>query len=130
MCQRPLVPAWANGENTMRMNALLIGLLGSIAFGTVGCSLNIDHIFAMKDGSGADVALVANNGNERSMGHMSMLGGTVMRITTSASLLDYLDGVVDGDVSILDLLFSIPDMSFLGVPVGLVCVVLDDPPGG
>jgi hypothetical protein len=114
-----------------RTKAALTALLASIALGTVGCSLQIDQIFEMKDGSGVDVKLVSVDGTvEVPMGRLAFQGGTVMRINTSATLLDYLDGTVDGDVQILDLLFAVPNMKFLILDMGLICVVLDDPPGG
>jgi hypothetical protein len=113
------------------MKAILTALLGSLALGSVGCSLQIDQIFEMQEGSGVDVALVSLDGQyELPMGRLAFQGGTVMRITTSATLLDYIDGTVDGDVEIVDLLFAVPNMKFLILNMGLVCVVLDDPPGG
>jgi hypothetical protein len=67
---------------------------------------------------------------ELPQGRMEFQGGTVMRINVSTSLLDYLDGTVDGDVEILDLLFGVEGFKFLIFDAGLLCVVLDDPPGG
>ena len=106
-------------------------VLGLFATGAFGCNLQIDQTFAMQPGSGADVALVAQDGSfEVPQGRLEFEGGAVMRIHVSTDLLDYLDGTVDGDVEILDLLFGVPGFNFLIVNTGLVCVVLDDPPGG
>ena len=110
-------------------NRVLAVVLGSIAMGSLGCSLSIDQIFQMKEGSGVDVFLVGSYG-EQPMDRLVFDGGTVMRINVSTTLLDYLDGTVDGDVEISDLLFSVPDFRFLVIYAGLICVVLDDPPGG
>jgi len=109
---------------------VLAVVLGSIAMGSLGCSLSIDQIFQMKEGSGVDVFRLGTYGGEQQLDRLVFDGGTVMRINVSTTLLDYLDGTVDGDVEIVDLLFSIPNFHFILFDVGLICVVLDDPPGG
>ena len=112
-------------------NRLLAAVLCCVAMGSVGCSLTIDQIFEMQPGSGADVSIIAfGSGQEFPQGRLSFEGGTVMRIDVSTSLLDYLDGTVDGDVAILDLLFAVGKFTFLGMNAGLTCVVPDDPVGG
>lgn len=114
-----------------RSKRLLAALLGCFAMGSVGCSLTIDQIFAMQPGSGVDVYIIAfGSGQEVKQGRLSFEGGTVMRIDVSTSLVDYLDGTVDGDVQILDLLFAVPQFTFLIFEAGLTCVVPDDPVGG
>jgi len=115
----------------MRRSRLLAAVLCCFAMGSVGCSLTIDQIFAMQPGSGVDVAIIAfGSGQEVPQGRLAFEGGTVMRIDVSTSLLDYLDGTVDGDVQILDLLFAVPQFTFLIFEAGLTCVVPDDPVGG
>jgi hypothetical protein len=114
-----------------RSNRLLAALLGCFAMGSVGCSLTIDEIFAMQPGSGVDVSIIAyGSGQEVPQGRLAFEGGTVMRIDVSTSLLDYLDGTVDGEVQILDLLFAVPSFTFLIFDAGLTCVVPDNPVGG
>jgi hypothetical protein len=114
-----------------RSRALLTTALGLFAAGAFGCNLQIEQMFAMQPGSGADVALVSPDGTtEIPQGRLNFEGGVVMQIAISTDLIDYLDGTVDGDVTIVDLLFGVPGFNFLIVNTGLVCVVLDDPPGG
>jgi hypothetical protein len=113
-----------------RAKLALTAWLGAIALGTVGCNVQIEQIFAMQPGSGVDVSQVKLDQSELFLDHMTFEGGVVMRIDVSTDLLDYLDGTVDGDVTILDLLFGIPNFKFFFVNTGLLCVVLDDPPGG
>ena len=118
----------------LRTNRILIVALVLLAMGSTGCNLAIEKIFEMKEGSGVDVALITYGRGgqqiELPQGRLVFEGGTVMQITVSTSLLDYLDGTVNGDVAILDLLFGVPGFRFLIFEAGLVCVVLDDPPGG
>jgi hypothetical protein len=112
-------------------HSLRLALLGLLASGAIGCNLQIDQIFAMQEGSQLDSFLVSDDGlSEFPQGVIQFEGGAVMRIIVSSDLLDYLDGVVDGDVQLLDLLFAIPNLRFLISDVGLTCVNLDDPPGG
>jgi hypothetical protein len=97
----------------------------ALAGGSVGCSLSIEQILAMQEGSGIDLAMVAVNG-EIPQGRLVFEGGTVMQIDVSTSLLDYLDGTVDGDVAVLDLFFAAPSIRFLGaIQTGNICVILD-----
>ena len=108
-----------------------IALLGLLASGAIGCNLSIDQIFAMKDGSSLNTFLVSTDGTlEIPQGAMTFEGGAVMRITVSNNLLDYLDGTVDGDVALPDLLFAIPGLQFFIANTGLICVVPGNPPGG
>ena len=97
----------------LRSNRVLAVLLGSLAMGSLGCSLSIDQIFAMQEGSGLDVCVSGRlYGASCRKGASPFDGGTVMRIHVSTTLLDYLDGTVDGDVELLDLLFAIPGFQF------------------
>ena len=113
-----------------RTRAAITALLGAVALGTVGCNVSIEQIFEMQPGSGVNVSQIKLDGSELFMDHMTFEGGTVMRIDVSTDLFDYLDGTVDGDVTIVDLLFGIPNFKFFFVNTGLICAVLDDPPGG
>jgi hypothetical protein len=113
-----------------RAKAALTVWLGAIALGTVGCNVSIEQIFEMQPGSGVDVSQIKLDHTEMFMDHMTFEGGTVMQIDVSTDLLDYLDGTVDGDVTIKDLLFAIPNFKFFFVNTGLICAALDDPPGG
>lgn len=108
-----------------------IAVLGLLASGAMGCNLQIDQIFAMQDGSALQTFLVSNDGTlEIPQGTIAFEGGAVMRIKVSTDLLDYLDGTVDGDVELPDLLFAIPGLQFFIANTGLICVVPGDPPGG
>jgi hypothetical protein len=114
-----------------RSRSILTVVLGLFAAGAFGCNLQIDQIFEMEPGSGADTALVSQDGQfEVPQGRLNFEGGVVMRIAITTDIVDYLDGTVDGDVTILDVLFGVPGFNFLIVNTGLICVVLDDPPGG
>jgi hypothetical protein len=114
-----------------KSHAVRIALLVLLASGAIGCNLSIDQIFAMKDGSSLQTFLVSNDGTlEIPQGVMTFEGGAVMHITISSNLLDYLDGTVNGDVALPDLLFAIPGMRFFLFDTGLICVALGDPPGG
>lgn len=108
---------------------VLTALLAGIGLGSVACSLSIDQTFEMQPGSGVDVYQVGRFG-EAFVDRLVFDGGAVMRIDVSTTLLDYLDGTVDGDVQIVDLLFAVPDFKFIIFFTGLICVVPDDPPGG
>jgi hypothetical protein len=100
--------------------------LSLFAAGGVGCNVSIDQTLAMQEGSGVDVSMVDSGGYEYPMDRLAFEGGTVMRINASASLLDYLDGTVDGDVEVLELLFAVPNFRFMNsINTGLICVVLD-----
>src|SRR5215813_9307973 len=115
----------------MRIAKLGIVALGLLALGSTGCSIAIDKTFAMKDGSGLDLfaSWCHNPSCDVPVGHMPLEGGAVMRILLNTTLLDYLDGTVDGDIQMLDVLFAVSDIKFYGfLSTGLICVVLDDPP--
>jgi hypothetical protein len=115
----------------LRTNVVLTAALAWMALAATGCSLSIDQTFAMQPGSGVDVFVRGDPGRgEAFIDRLEFEGGTVMRIDVSTSLLDYLDGTVDGDVQIVDLLFAVPDFQFIIFFTGLICVVSDDPPGG
>ena len=111
--------------------AVRTALLVLVASSAFGCYLQIDQTFAMQPGSGLDSFLVSIDGTvEVPQGRMEFQGGAVMRIIIGSSIIEYLDGTVDGDVQLLDLLFAIPNLHFLISETGLICVVLDTPPGG
>jgi hypothetical protein len=115
---------------TAKLGTVLVGLL---AFGTVGCSLDIQKTFAMKDGGNVlDVAIsCADKTCDVPIGQMSLEGAAVMNIAVSTTLLDYLDGTVDGDIEVVDVLFAVPGILFFGlVDSGLICVVPEVPAGG
>ena len=118
----------------LRSRRLLPALAMLVAAASIGCNVSIDQTFAMEPGSGADLALVDHTPDGQEVvlpqGRLQFEGGAVMRIHISTDLLDYLDGTVDGDVEVLDLLFGVPGFNFLFANTGLVCVTLDDPPGG
>jgi hypothetical protein len=102
-------------------------LLTLFAGGSVGCSLSVDQILEMQEGSAVDLAIVSADGtSELPQGRLVFEGGTAMRINVSTSILDYLDGTMDGEVEVLDLLFAVPGFQFRIVNTGLVCVVLDE----
>ena len=115
----------------MRTSVILTAALGLLAAGSFGCSLTIDKTFAMQPGSSLDLSLTtADHSFEVPQGPMVLEGAAVMRIALSTTILDYLDGTVDGDIELLDVLFGVPNIRFLIIDTGPVCVVLGDPPGG
>src|SRR5262245_61225974 len=93
----------------------IIVALGLWALGSTGCSLSIDKTFAMKQGQ-LDLfeEECLNPSCAIPAGHMPLEGGVVMRIVLDTTLLDYLDGTVDGDLQILDLLFGVSNVKFFG----------------
>src|SRR5262245_58814771 len=105
-----------------KMRALRVGLLACIALGATACSLSIDQTFAMKEGSSVAINWYFAPGGEIPLDRLVFEGGAVMRINVSTTLLDYLDGTVDGDVEMVDLLFGIPNFKFFFSSSGLICV--------
>jgi len=106
--------------------SVLSGLTLLLAGGSVGCSLSIDQILEMQEGSAVELFMIPTSGDDIPQGTLEFEGGTVMRIDVSTSLLDYLDGTVDGDVEVLDIFFAIPSIKFLGaIPTGTICVIPD-----
>jgi len=103
--------------------------LVALAASTVGCSLSIDQILEIDEGSALNMALAGTANNPRPDGVPNILelsGGAVMRLDVSLSLLDYLDGVADGDIEVLDLLLAVPEvLLFQVIPTGDLCIVLD-----
>lgn len=96
------------------------------------CQLQIDKIFEMQPGSDLSLVYVQPSG-PIPQGVLRLQGGTVMRIDVSTSLLDYLDGTVDGDVEFLELLFASNGFAFFGLfQTGVMCIGLNlaDPGGG
>ena len=111
---------------------LLSSALVLFAFGSVGCSLAIEKTFAMQPGSGFDMFFVTYDEPplEYPNGRLTLDGGTVMTIDVSVDLLDYLDGTMDGDVTVGDLLFTATGLSFFGFQLGPLCIALSGPSGG
>ena len=107
----------------------LTAALALVAMGSAACSVEIDQILAMQEGSGVDVALVLG-GNEVPQGRLDLSGGAVMRIDMDISFFDLLFGSFEGTVEVLDVLFGSPGFNFLFIHTGLICVVPDDPAGG
>src|SRR5262249_47741132 len=109
----------------MRIAKLGILALGLLALGSTGCNLAIEETFAMKDGSGLNLFASGcmNVSCDVPVGRMPLEGGTVMRILLSTTLLDYLDGTVDGDIEMGDLLFAVSNIKLYGfISTGLICV--------
>jgi hypothetical protein len=109
---------------------LLTGLL--FASASVGCSLSIEKTFAVQEGSGFDMFFVTYDEPplEYPNGRLTLDGGTVMTIDVSVDLLDYLDGTMDGEVTIGDLMFTATGLSFFGFQLGPLCIALSGPSGG
>ena len=111
---------------------LLTSLLVLFASASVGCALSIEKTFAVQPGSGFDMFFVTYDDppQEYPNGRLTLDGGTVMTIDVSVDLLDYLDGTMDGDVTIGDLMFTATGLSFFGFPLGPLCIALAGPSGG
>lgn len=98
----------------------------------VGCSLSVDQILEIRDGSHLDLAFAGIPSNplpDAEADVLPLTGGTVMRLDVSLSLLDYLDGVADGDIEVLDLLIAVPAFHLFGSETyytGDICIVLDE----
>jgi hypothetical protein len=130
---RPDIPTRQQGTTMRHTRLLLSTLLVLFASGSVGCALSIEKTFAMQPGSGFDIAFITYDDPPQEIpnGRLTLDGGTVMQIDLSVSLLDYLDGTMDGDVTINDLLFTATGLSFFGaIDLGPLCIALSGPSGG
>jgi hypothetical protein len=131
--ERAFAPSRRTEGTTMRHRLLLSSALVLFALGSVGCSLSIEKTFAMQPGSGLDLFFVSYDDPpiELPNGRLTLDGGTVMTIDVSTSLLDYLDGTMDGQVTVNDLLFDATGLSFFGsLDLGPLCIALTGPSGG
>jgi hypothetical protein len=111
---------------------LLTSLLVLFASASVGCSLQIEKTFAMQPGSGIDMYFTTYDDPpvDTYQGSIGLDGGTVMTIDVSTSLLDYLDGTMDGQVTVSEVLFNTTDLIFFGFNLGPMCIALSGPSGG
>jgi len=112
---------------------LLCSALVLFALGSVGCSISIEKTFAMEDGSALNLYFVTYDDPplELPNGALTLAGGTVMTIDLSTSILDYIDGTVDGHITVDDLLFTATGLSFFGaIDLGPLCIALAGPSGG
>jgi hypothetical protein len=114
-------------SNLLRTLAVLI-----LAAPTVGCSLSIEQILEIQDGSHMNLAFAGFPGNpfpDAPADTLQLSGGTVMLLDISLSLLDYLDGVADGTIDVLDLLIAVPSIDLNGLEqyrTGNICILLDE----
>jgi hypothetical protein len=129
---RPDIPTRQQGTTMRHTRLLLSTLLVLFASGSVGCALSIEKTFAMQPGSGIDMYFTTYDDPPQDIfeGHLGLDGGTVMTIDLSTSLLDYLDGTVDGQVTINELLFDTTPLIFFGFNLGPMCIALSGPSGG
>ena len=109
----------------MKRNKLMmtLGLL-VMAANTVACSLQIDQILEVQDGSEMTIGI---GGQPPDV--LPLEGGTVMTIDVTIGFFDLLLGNVNGDVTVDDLLIAAPPFNVLGIPAlntGTVCVVPQD----
>jgi hypothetical protein len=118
--------------NMRPIRLLLTSAVVLFAFGSVGCTLQIEKTFAMQPGSGIDMYFTTYDEPPVDIfeGRIELNGGTVMTIDLSTSLLDYLDGTVNGQVTVDDVLFSTSNLIFFGFNLGPMCIALSGPSGG
>lgn len=115
----------------MRRNKILMLLTTlALAVPSVGCSLSIEQILEMQEGSQFELTVLT-----LPPAVLELEGGMVMDIDISIGLFDLILGNVDGDIGIGELLFAAPPFDFLGLPAyntGNICVVPQegDPGGG
>lgn len=96
------------------------------------CTVQIDKTFEMQPGSDLQLDEIRRLG-VAPQGTLHLQGGTIMRINVSTSLLDYLDGTVNGDVEFLELLFASTGFRFFKIiDTNTMCIGLDlgNPGGG
>jgi len=92
-----------------------------VAAQSVACSLQIEQILEVQDGSEMTIGILSLPPDV-----LPLEGGTVMNIDVSIGFFDLLLGNVGGDVSVDELLITAPPFDVLGIPAlntGAVCVV-------
>jgi len=111
--------------------AARLAIVTLFAANSVACSLNIESILGVQEGSAMEITVLSLPPQV-----LELEGGTVMNIDVNLSLLDLILGRgINGDISIGELLFTAPPFDFLGIPVfntHEICVVKDEnlPSGG
>jgi hypothetical protein len=113
-----------------RSKRFMVLALAAVAFHSTACSLTIEQILAMQEGSTFELSVL-----DLPATVLPVEGGTVMNIDIFISIFDLILGDFEGDITTGDLLFTAPPFNFLGIPAfntGEICVVLDevDPGGG
>jgi hypothetical protein len=109
-----------NKSTKLKMTLALL----AVAAQSVACSLQIDQILEVQDGSELTLGILSQPPDV-----LPLEGGTVMSIDVSIGFFDLLLGNVDGDVTVDDLLIAAPSFDVLGLPylnTGTVCVVPQD----
>ncbi|MGH0030719.1 MAG: hypothetical protein ACQGVC_13070 [Myxococcota bacterium] len=101
-----------------------------VAAHSVACSLSIEQILEVQDGSELTIGIL-----DLPPDVLPLEGGTVMNIDVSIGLFDLILGNIDGTVAVDELLIAAPPFDVLGIPAlntGEVCVVPEagNPGGG
>ncbi len=112
---------------------LLSGVLALFAMSTVGCNLAIQKTFAMQDGSALNLFFQTLDDPpiDVESGKLTLGGGVVMTINVSMDLFDYLDGTMDGDITVDDVLFTGTGLNFVHVlEFPPICIALASESGG
>lgn len=108
----------------MRNKLKMTLVLGFVAFYSVACSLQVEQILAVQDGSELTIGIL-----DLPPDVLALEGGTVMSIDVSIGFFDLILGNVDGDVTVDELLIAAPPFNVLGIPAlntEEVCVVPQD----
>jgi hypothetical protein len=105
-----------------QVKLLMTAAVTVLAMHSVACSLQIESTLALEDGSAMELEIPSGSPNVVSV---PIEGGTVMGIDVGIGLLDLLFGSIEGDVSVVELLFASTGFSILGVDTQELCVIPD-----
>jgi hypothetical protein len=113
----------------MRTKLLLTVAVSALALGTAACSLQIDQILAVQDGSQMSIDVATPF--DLPPVEQTLEGGNVMSIDIQISLFDLILGDFEGDIAVVELLIAAPGVNIL-VPTGRICIIPDatNPGGG
>lgn len=98
-----------------------------VAVHSVACSLQIEQILEVQDGSEFSIQIL-----NLPPSVLTLEGGTIQNIDIQIGFFDLLFGNIDGDITVAELLIASPSINILGIPTGEVCVIPDpvDPGSG
>ena len=102
--------------------------VSALAINGVACSLQLDQILAVQEGS--ELVIDPAAPFDLPPVTQALEGGNVMTIDIRISLLDLILGDFEGDISVEELLIAAPGVNIL-LPTGRICIIPDaDNPGG
>jgi hypothetical protein len=115
----------------MRRKLVMTLAVSALAMTAAGCSLNVQQLLGVQDGSHLDITL--SSPIPLTAPPQALEGGTVMNIKIKITLLDLLFGSFKGNIDVKELLIAAPGFIVpLVGPTNQICVVPADPnnPGG